>query len=385
MNANDSESAQQGSPNTSLEQIPTFKTSQETVIDIADKGDVQNAKAGGNTFWTRHGQKSPTSPSATREMQMKIKTKTKQAVKSTKRNVKTIFKDFASFMGDGRITEYAIGMVICVIGTAFTNVINSLVTDVISPFIGLAIGSQLENFYIILKGPETSVCLKNASLCVFHTVDDAHNAGAVTWNVGLFMQTVLNFFMIAFALFMVVKFLKSFITSTMIQLRTLKSASKSLGSLNTLFRKKELMSRELNLDDTKHCDIRVSEIKTSDRLRASEGENMRRSVSDSKIILNVQPSTPILEKRPETGATFVDSRGIAESGSHSVTIGDHFCEQDNPTKECPYCCSVVPSRANRCAHCTATFPVPNGKENKDKDNNKDKIKFEIKKAPFRIN
>ncbi|KAJ3201825.1 hypothetical protein HDU82_007852 [Entophlyctis luteolus] len=366
MNGDDVDSAQQESES-SQQNMPTIKTSQETVIDVAGSHDnVQNtgktSGGGRKPFWRRQ-QKCAGTPSATREMQMKIKTKTKQAVKSTKRNVKTIFKDFASFMGDGRITD--------------------LVSDVIAPFIGLAIGSQLENFYVILKGPETSVCLRNASLCVFHTVGDAHTAGAVTWNIGLFMQTVLNFFMIAFALFMVIKFLKSFIAKTMIQLRTLKSASKSLGSLNTLFRKKELISRDLNyLDDSKKCDIRVSEI---NRLRVSAAEIMRRSVSDSKIVINVQP---VSDKRPDTGATFVDSHGISEKGSHFATIDDQMCEQDKrTTKECPYCCSLVPLRATRCAHCTATFPAPNAKENKDKDTDKDKdkVKFEIRSAPFRIN
>ncbi|KAI9334164.1 large-conductance mechanosensitive channel [Obelidium mucronatum] len=122
----------------------------------------------------------------------------KSSVKRTTKSIKHISKEFGLFMGDGRILQYAIGMVI---GTAFTTVINSLVSDLLSPFIGLAIGTQFENFYVVLKKPSDEICNKNATLCNFHTPADARAVGAVTWNLGSFFQTMLNFLIIAFSLF----------------------------------------------------------------------------------------------------------------------------------------------------------------------------------------
>ncbi|KAI8622667.1 large-conductance mechanosensitive channel, partial [Chytriomyces sp. MP71] len=129
----------------------------------------------------------------------------------TSKTIKEVIKEFFAFLGDGRIMDYAIGMVI---GTAFTTVINSLVTDLISPFIGLAIGKQLENLFIVLKAPPATVCQQNSTMCDFHTPADALKVGAVSWNLGNFLQTALNFFMVAIALFAVIKGMKGIIKTT---------------------------------------------------------------------------------------------------------------------------------------------------------------------------
>jgi len=98
------------------------------------------------------------------------------------------FKDFAM---RGNVVDMAVGIII---GGAFGTIVKSLVDDVIMPVVGLALGGvDFSNIFITLKG-ET-----------FATVAAAKEAGAVTLNIGLFVNAIIAFLIVAFALFMVIR------------------------------------------------------------------------------------------------------------------------------------------------------------------------------------
>ena len=103
-----------------------------------------------------------------------------------------MLKEFKEFAMKGNMLDMAIGIVI---GAAFGAIISSLVDDVIMPPIGLLLGGvDFSQLFVILKGEGD-----------FATIQQAQEAGAVTWNIGLFINAIIKFLIIAAALFMVVK------------------------------------------------------------------------------------------------------------------------------------------------------------------------------------
>ncbi|KAI8924862.1 large-conductance mechanosensitive channel [Entophlyctis helioformis] len=115
--------------------------------------------------------------------------------------VGTVFDDFKAFLDRGNVVDLAVGVVI---GAAFTSIVTSLVTDLITPIIGLATPNQLENNYEILRCPgNITNCRDRKS--TWNTPAEANKAGIVTWNWGRFLQTLLNFFVIAAIVFLIVK------------------------------------------------------------------------------------------------------------------------------------------------------------------------------------
>ncbi|MCG3184482.1 MAG: Large-conductance mechanosensitive channel [Planctomycetes bacterium] len=106
-----------------------------------------------------------------------------------------IFKEFRDFAVKGNVVDMAVGIVI---GAAFTAIVQSLVKDIITPPIGWALGNvDFSNIYLILK--DGKVAGPYASLKA------AQDAGAITLNFGLFVNALISFTIVAFALFMVVK------------------------------------------------------------------------------------------------------------------------------------------------------------------------------------
>ncbi len=106
-----------------------------------------------------------------------------------------ILKEFRDFAVKGNVVDMAVGIVI---GAAFTAIVQSLVKDVITPPIGYILGNvDFSNIYLTLK--EGKVAGPYASLKA------AQDAGAVTLNVGLFINALISFTIVAFALFIVVK------------------------------------------------------------------------------------------------------------------------------------------------------------------------------------
>ncbi len=91
----------------------------------------------------------------------------------------------------GSVVDLAVGIII---GAAFTGVVNSLVKDVFNPLLGLAIGGiDFSNLFVALNGQH------------FATLADAQKAGAPTVNFGLFINAIIQFLIVAFAIFWVVK------------------------------------------------------------------------------------------------------------------------------------------------------------------------------------
>jgi len=102
-----------------------------------------------------------------------------------------MFKEFKEFAMRGNVVDMAVGIVI---GAAFTSIVNSLVRDVIMPVVGLISGGvDFSNVFITLKGGS------------FETLKAAQEAGAVTLNIGVFINAIISFVIVAFALFLLIK------------------------------------------------------------------------------------------------------------------------------------------------------------------------------------
>lgn len=107
-----------------------------------------------------------------------------------------MLKEFREFAIRGNVVDMAVGLII---GAAFGAIVTSLVNDVVMPPIGLALGGvDFANLFVVLKegtkaaGP-------------YLTLADAKAASAVTLNIGVFVNAIINFAVVAFAVFMVVK------------------------------------------------------------------------------------------------------------------------------------------------------------------------------------
>lgn len=102
-----------------------------------------------------------------------------------------MLKEFKEFAMKGNVIDLAVGVII---GAAFGQIVSSLVADVIMPPIGLILGGiDFSEFYINLSGTP------------YATLADAKKAGAATINYGLFLNHVIHFLIVAFAVFMLVK------------------------------------------------------------------------------------------------------------------------------------------------------------------------------------
>ncbi len=106
-----------------------------------------------------------------------------------------MFKKFKEFAMRGNVFDMAIGIVL---GIAFGAIIKSFVDDIIMPPIGLLLGNvDFSNLFIVLK--------EGLTAAPYLTLEAAKSAGAVTLNYGAFINTVINFIIIAFAIFLVVR------------------------------------------------------------------------------------------------------------------------------------------------------------------------------------
>ena len=106
-----------------------------------------------------------------------------------------MLKEFKEFAMKGNVLDLAIGVVI---GAAFGKIVDSLVKDLIMPFMGLLTGGvDFSNKFIVLK--------EGAAAGPYASVDIAQKAGAVTFNYGLFINAIIAFIIIAFAIFLLVK------------------------------------------------------------------------------------------------------------------------------------------------------------------------------------
>ena len=105
-----------------------------------------------------------------------------------------MFKEFKDFIAKGNVKDMAVGIII---GAAFTAIVKSMVGDLINPFIGLFMGGvDFTKMYTVLAGDVAA----GASL------EAAREAGAAVFAYGAFIMAVINFLIIAFVVFMLVRY-----------------------------------------------------------------------------------------------------------------------------------------------------------------------------------
>jgi large conductance mechanosensitive channel len=130
-----------------------------------------------------------------------------------------MLKDFKEFAMRGNVVDMAVGIII---GAAFGTIVKSLVTDVIMPPIGLLLGNvDFSNLFLVLKD--------GATAGPYASLNDAQAAGAVSLNYGVFINTIISFLIVAFAVFLLVR------------------------SINKLKRKEEAPPPEPNTKDCPYC------------------------------------------------------------------------------------------------------------------------------------
>ena len=130
-----------------------------------------------------------------------------------------MFKEFKEFAMRGNVVDMAVGIII---GGAFGTIVKSLVSDVIMPPIGLLLGGvDFSDLFLTLKDGTTAG--------PYATLANAQSAGAVTISYGVFLNAVISFLIVAFAVFLLIK------------------------GLNKLHREKEAPAAEPTTKECPHC------------------------------------------------------------------------------------------------------------------------------------
>jgi large conductance mechanosensitive channel len=107
-----------------------------------------------------------------------------------------VFKEFKKFAMRGNVMDMAIGIII---GAAFGAIVGSFVADVLMPPLGVLLGNaDFSNMFVVLKDGA-------AAAAPYASLAEAKEAGAVTLNYGMFINTIINFLIIAIAVFIVVR------------------------------------------------------------------------------------------------------------------------------------------------------------------------------------
>jgi large conductance mechanosensitive channel len=102
-----------------------------------------------------------------------------------------MFSEFRKFIMRGNVVDLAVGVII---GASFTGIVNSLVKDILMPPIGVLLGGvDFSNFFLTIKGPHLA------------TLAEAQKASAVTINYGVFINALINFVIVAFVLFLLIR------------------------------------------------------------------------------------------------------------------------------------------------------------------------------------
>lgn len=106
-----------------------------------------------------------------------------------------MFKEFKEFAMRGNVVDMAVGIII---GGAFGAIVKSLVDDILMPVIGLLLGNvDFSNFFFVLKAGKVPA--------PYATLAEAKAASAVTLNYGLFINIIVTFLIVAFAVFLLIK------------------------------------------------------------------------------------------------------------------------------------------------------------------------------------
>lgn len=124
-----------------------------------------------------------------------IKENLKKKGEETKKKTEKTINEYKEFALKGNVLDMAIGVVI---GTAFTSIVNTIVSSIITPLLGMLTNHvDLSSLFITLHGPKMS------------TLAEAKAAGALVLSYGELLNAILYFFIVSFTLFIVVKFIKS--------------------------------------------------------------------------------------------------------------------------------------------------------------------------------
>jgi large conductance mechanosensitive channel len=106
-----------------------------------------------------------------------------------------MLKEFKKFAMRGNVVDMAVGIII---GSAFSTIVRSLVDDILMPPIGLLFGDvDLTNYFAVIKA--------GTPAGPYETIAAAQEAGAVTINYGVFINAIITFLIIAFAMFLVIR------------------------------------------------------------------------------------------------------------------------------------------------------------------------------------
>jgi len=106
-----------------------------------------------------------------------------------------MLEEFKKFAMRGNVVDMAVGIII---GAAFGKIVDSLVKDLIMPPIGLLLGKvDFSNLFFVLR--------EGAGTGPYLSVEAAQKAGAVTFNYGMFINTVISFLIVAFAVFLLIR------------------------------------------------------------------------------------------------------------------------------------------------------------------------------------
>ena len=109
--------------------------------------------------------------------------------------IKNMLTEFKKFVMRGNVLDMAVGIII---GGAFTKIVNSMVADVMMPPLGLLIGKvDFSNWFVVIKQGTTAG--------PYTTIADAQAAGATTMNLGLFLNAIISFVIVAFCIFLLIK------------------------------------------------------------------------------------------------------------------------------------------------------------------------------------
>jgi large conductance mechanosensitive channel len=107
-----------------------------------------------------------------------------------------MFKEFKTFIMRGNVLDLAVGIII---GAAFGKIVSSFVADILTPVISLGLGKvDFSNLFVALNGQ------------AYTTLEEAKKAGVATVNYGIFLNVVLDFLIVAFAIFMIVRLANKF-------------------------------------------------------------------------------------------------------------------------------------------------------------------------------
>lgn len=109
--------------------------------------------------------------------------------------MKKFFEEFAKFIKRGNVMDLAVGIII---GAAFKDIVNSLVNDMLMPIVGLGFKFDVKSAVLILKGSQTGVSPSGLPV---------YTDGAVLLRWGGFVQSILDFIIIAFFIFSIIKIL----------------------------------------------------------------------------------------------------------------------------------------------------------------------------------